>query len=282
MISDDLIHSVKLKQASMNNKSNNGNPDYSISSTSVAREKELYRRLRNADIESWYESIADYTYPTIFLPITIQQAKAFIQQYNTKYKYRTTESAEEGKHTEATLNELNTQICTAIKSLYSGSDEKEPISLFVKLSSRSPKDSKLRQQVALDILGQELKDLTEATENNIVASIMKANIQCLKLKSADEIMETLASSDRICEDDLPLALNYPSQWSQHIVIRKWIDIPIQFEFRGFVYNNQLTALCQYYNEAVFDQIIQNKQLIQDIILQLFEKIKNKLPFEPKE
>lgn len=29
--------------------------------------------------------------------------------------------------------------------------------------------------------------------------------------------------------------------SEHIVLRKWQDIPIAFEFRGFVFNNKLAG-----------------------------------------
>jgi hypothetical protein len=109
-----------------------------------------------------------------------------------------------------------------------------------------------------------------------------ASIQCLKLGSAAEVMDTFETSDRVCEDDLPLALNYESTWTQHIVLRKWVDILTQYEIRVFVFQNRVTAMCQYFNDCHYPDLVANKDYVQELVLALFQKMKDRIPFEPKE
>lgn len=86
------------------------------------------------------------------------------------------------------------------------------------------------------------------------------------------------SSERI-NSDLELALEYPDKWSQHFVVRfvdlvfddllrhrQFVSIPIEFEFRGFVVNNQLRAMCQYYHWLFFPTLVENKAKLNEIIL----------------
>lgn len=111
---------------------------------------------------------------------------------------------------------------------------------------------------------------------------MTTGIESLKMKSAEQILETFLTSERVCEDDLPLALQFPERWSQHIVIRRWVDVPIQYEFRAFVYNNKLTALSQYYNHAYFADIVENKSKILQLVQDLFHSVRDLLNIYPPE
>jgi len=42
----------------------------------VEREKELNRRLLEAELDSWYNAVKDHTYNTVFVPITVEEAQA--------------------------------------------------------------------------------------------------------------------------------------------------------------------------------------------------------------
>lgn len=66
------------------------------------------------------------------------------------------------------------------------------------------------------------------------------------------------------------------------MLREWVDIPIEFEFRGFVYDNKLTALCQYYDEVCYPELLEKKTAIEDAILSFFEQVKDRVPITPKE
>jgi len=84
-------------------------------------------------------------------------------------------------------------------------------------------------------------------------------------------------------DELPLALEHKHKiWKENIVLRRWYDIPIEYEFRGFVFDNKLTGLCQYYDEVVYPEVVKNKELIKDLVLNFFEESKSSVPITPKE
>ena len=54
----------------------------------------------------------------------------------------------------------------------------------------------------------------------VQVAITAATIECLKLGNAQEVMHCFLTSDRVCTDDLPLALSFPDAWTQHIVLRE--------------------------------------------------------------
>jgi len=113
--------------------------------------------------------------------------------------------------------------------------------------------------------------------------IFQAHISSLKLSNAHEVLETLLSSDRVMNDEIPLALEHSKRiWQENIVIRQWCPIPILYELRGFVYNNTLTGLCQYYDEVFYPELLEHKDLIQKIVLDFFDSVKNLIPINPKE
>ena len=95
-------------------------------------------------------------------------------------------------------------------------------------------------------------------------------------------MACFLTSDRVCTDDLPLALSFPDAWTQHIVLRKWISIPPQFELRAFVFDRKLTALSQYYDNAYFTELVEHKERMLEVVQQCFEAIKDKCPVTPAE
>lgn len=70
-------------------------------------------------------------------------------------------------------------------------------------------------------------------------------------------------------------------WKEHIVLRKWNAIPIQFELRGFIFDNKMTALCQYYDEVVYPELVENQEKISKLVLNFFDQVKDKVPIEPK-
>lgn len=63
-------------------------------------------------------------------------------------------------------------------------------------------------------------------------------------------------------EDVQIRLNYHDKlWELKLVIRQWVDFDIAYELRGFVCNNQFTALSQYYYDCYFDVVAQQKDLI---------------------
>lgn len=105
---------------------------------------------------------------------------------------------------------------------------------------------------------------------------MEAGTELLKFKNAEDILDNFCQSERIFQD-MRLAKEHLSRFEQHFVVRKWIDIDVDMEFRGFVSNGKLNALSQYNHLAFFPRLLEMKDSIAQRIVTFWEeKIKSKL------
>ena len=251
------LRNVKLKKTETKSSSPN-------TADILKNEQEQNKRLRDCDIEAWYEQLKNYTFKTVFVEFTVAEAEEIVKRYRKE------------KHDEEAILGLERKIDEALKS-FGGKG------VFVKLSSRSPKDSTMCQNRAFSMITERIKAHGSPVSPNFVSeTIMAATIESLELKTAQEIVLCLLTSERVVEDDIPLALSFPKQWSQHIVLREFVTMPISHEFRAFVFDRKLTALCQYYIGARFESIFREKQLIEDIVKKCFNEIKDICPLDPPE
>lgn len=125
--------------------------------------------------------------------------------------------------------------------------------VFVRLSSRSPKDVPLRDRALMARLIREYVDAHRpAGEGHgrpsdallfqaVVASCSRA---CL-VRTADEAVAMLVRSERVFQD-LTARLLHEEAFRMCVVVRAWADLEPEMEFRVFVYNARLTAITQYY------------------------------------
>ncbi|GFO13447.1 cell division cycle protein 123 homolog [Plakobranchus ocellatus] len=152
---------------------------------------------------------------------------------------------------------------------------------FVKLSSRSPKDAPRAQrfkEIYSELISKE--DLSNenqvSVENAQITCLLKAASQSLRMKSADDVIDMCVRSEYVYED-LLLELALPDRFRENWVIRQFVDIDVDMEFRGFVHQKRLTALSQY-NCLIFSQrLANNKDFYLQRITEFFEvKIKPKL------
>jgi hypothetical protein len=251
----------------------------------VLREKELNRRMLEADMDSWYEVLKDYTYDSSFILITVQEAEMLVKASDFFNKGLSLSECREKLQEEdqVRFTDLQSRIHEAIKTL-----TPEGGGVFVKMSSRSPKDSTFRKDAKFQILHSllEKKKAVEGdhlSKNSIIDCVFQSHISSFQLFNADEVLQTLLSSDRVIGDEIPLALEHKNRvWKEHIVLRKWQDIPIAYEFRGFVFNDKLSGLCQYYDEILYKEVVDNYEKIESLILNFFKKVKNLVPLTPKE
>lgn len=148
--------------------------------------------------------------------------------------------------------------------------------VFAKLSSRSPKDSTVCEARALARVQETLSSMRAAGSaldtNTIFAVTTSCGIQALRCETAFDVLETFLTSERVCEDDLPLALSFPSSWSQHIAVRAWVHVPVHCEVRGFVMNGQLTALSQYFAGVYFPQLVAAKDRVLKMVQRSFTQL----------
>jgi len=171
---------------------------------------------------------------------------------------------------------LASKIDAEIKKFQSGE-------AFVKLSSRSPKDATVKGDRTAIIIRDLKKQWKEKHQNESFSDqdkleiLNQAHINALRVTTGKETVALFCESDRIWED-LDLGLE-SGNFAQQVIIREWNPIPLKFEFRGFVCNRKLTALSQYYFILFFKDIKNNKEEIQNIVFQTFEKIKDILPID---
>lgn len=116
------------------------------------------------------------------------------------------------------------------------------------------------------------------TDNDKLIAINRAHIEALKLDSAEEIFNVFLSSERVYED-LELALDYPNEWRQHFVLREYVPVPIEYEFRSFVIKSEMKCMCQYYHYLYFPHIVAQKDMLEEKILSFFNEVKDLVPLE---
>ena len=103
----------------------------------------------------------------------------------------------------------------------------------------------------------------------------------MNLETEQDVLDAMLSSDRVCADDLPLALEHARHtWSQHIVLREWISIPAHGELRAFVVDGRLTAVAQYFSGVFFAELADAEARARPLIDAFFEKIREKVQLDP--
>eukprot|EP00823_Brevimastigomonas_motovehiculus_P005894 TRINITY_DN4572_c0_g1_i1.p1 TRINITY_DN4572_c0_g1~~TRINITY_DN4572_c0_g1_i1.p1 ORF type:complete len:385 (+),score=50.97 TRINITY_DN4572_c0_g1_i1:80-1234(+) len=230
---------------------------------------EVHRRVRAADLENWYESLKAFTYPTVFLPITIEEGCALMRAHESLKKYASKRDDNDVK----ALDSLRTRLEKELKPF--------PDGVFAKLSSRSPKDVAVKSSKTKEIFAHIRNESKQWDDNCALIALNQAHIESLKVKSATALLDLFIQSERIYED-LELAHERAKAWSQKIVIRKWVNVPIAHEIRAFVVNNRLTCMCQYYHYCYFPSLDKNKEKIQSLILDCFDTVSKLVPISPKE
>ncbi|WAQ94653.1 hypothetical protein MAR_007124 [Mya arenaria] len=143
---------------------------------------------------------------------------------------------------------------------------------FVKTSSRSAKDAPLVQNNFKQLYLSELDSYPESyrSENIKITCLLKAAFDALRVKTAGEVIDMFLRSERIYQDLLLAAVNQVSKYHEHFVIRKFVDIDVDMEFRGFVWKNELVALSQY-NYAIYsERLASNKAMYGDMKLWVIE------------
>jgi len=254
------------------------------------------------DVEAWYEILKEFTFPTSFLPLSIPEAKAI----RSLYKHRFLHGEKLNEKDSQCLENLKDKIDNTLKLQF----QNKPI--FLRLSTRSPKDSaldfddaqknskytkgisdvlkgqgitraKLLDRIkkipkkTLDI-DDYLSLLTPEESNAVLIYLMNATKEVLKITNASQALDLLTSSERVSVDIYQMLVykNVDEKESEEelcqIVFREWFDIDDLEEFRCFFYGKKLTAISQY-NFYVYDKnLTENKESIKEKIYNEFMKI----------
>ena len=248
--------------------------------------KNYQETVLECNIECWYDIIKECTFSTVFCPLTIDDAKLFISIYEKNFKDKDVSSLESIDWKKSLnsdelikMNDLVKRLEDKILEMGSSDD-----CVFVKTSSRSAKDSPLATDHFRKLYVKFLNELdisVREIENEQIICLLKAAFQCLKIKNAKTAIDMLIQSERIYQDML-LAIEMPStKFKENLVIRKFYDIDIDMEFRGFVFNGNLNALSQYNFLVYSERLNIHRELIADLILNYYRNVVSKKLAEAK-
>jgi len=138
----------------------------------------------------------------------------------------------------------------------------------VKLSSRSAKDALPNQVRTLYEKYAKEDKIQETDYNGRLIAIIKAAFDVLQVYDEKTALHMLLTSERIYSD-LELALQHPELFKQSVVIRQWVRIEVDMEWRGYVYDGKLNALSQYNYVPYFERLVKLQDTIKERISSFF-------------
>jgi len=153
--------------------------------------------------------------------------------------------------------------------------------VFIRMSSRSPKDAVIdNADLIFPYIEEEFRGLNDVCdeyecEKALCAALLKAQ----KIYSGEQAFNLLLFHSSRTRYDVSNALNYKDTWRNSIIVRKWMDIPIDMEFRGFVHQKELTALSQYSHDLYFPTLEDKMPSIVDRIEEFWDQIKDNIPID---
>lgn len=235
-----------------------------------------------AGVDNWYSNIQDKTFPSEFIPLTKAEAQFIIDYWNNI----TSKSNDPIEHIPPELEDLAQRINSIIQTSFSSYS-----SVFIKLSTRSPKDSKTifrKAEVAflsrLDQDGNVRGFERSSRDNNRLVAFSEEMAKANAITNGFEAVTILLDSWRVAED-LIYAFEHSNEKESDVkdfpisvVIRGWDHrITPKCEFRGFVWNYHLNAIGQYWHSLYYPDLQDLKEKIASDCLTFFEGIKDFLP-----
>eukprot|EP00026_Physarum_polycephalum_P011726 Phypoly_transcript_11967.p1 GENE.Phypoly_transcript_11967~~Phypoly_transcript_11967.p1 ORF type:complete len:362 (+),score=58.85 Phypoly_transcript_11967:36-1088(+) len=245
--------------------------DGTLSGTKEEREAKLAER-RLFEIDQYYHLIEPYTFKTVFIDISVEQGQAW-RDFNRGAKLDEAQTK--------ILEELKSNIDKPIKEFVAKGN-----AAFFRLSTRSPKDAvdkieKLKLLLCDQFRSSLEKYKQELDYNQKLVALRRAFFKAMSVKSVDEALQLVMYSSRAISDMKRALDNLDvSPWNMKAIVREFVDIPIEGEFRGFVHNKKLNALSQYYADCYFEDLPPRREAIGSAVQKFFySHIQSLLPFD---
>lgn len=197
---------------------------------------EYFEKVKPTYIENWPAGLVNHSVSTVHFPLTTEEVQALIA-----FNIMTLENGE------VPTNE-QTQVLKVLEGKISDQIRHFPRGAFVRLGSRSPKDS------------------------------FEAHQKKYCYHTGEDAVKALCDSERV-DDDLWLAKG--SNYTPHIAVREWIVIQPWQEFRCFVRGRKLVGISQYnyLHREVFPEVVENADRIEWTLQKKTEMIAPLLPVD---
>lgn len=189
---------------------------------------DYFARVSPTYIENWGDELFDLSIRQVGISLSSQEANILGRQIG---KYRTWFKVTEDSS--ASIDRILNEIKEAIGVF--------PEGVFIRLGSRSAKDSSFAQY------------------------------RGLRVTRAEDAIKMLTDSSKRIAFDLRMAIQ--NNYNPHIFVREWVDIPSWAEFRCFMKNRQLIGISQYdcKNLGYCPEIVANAGKIKTSIYQFFKR-----------
>eukprot|EP01087_Luapelamoeba_hula_P019076 TRINITY_DN6271_c0_g1_i1.p1 TRINITY_DN6271_c0_g1~~TRINITY_DN6271_c0_g1_i1.p1 ORF type:complete len:1416 (-),score=246.75 TRINITY_DN6271_c0_g1_i1:142-4389(-) len=252
--------------------------------------KELEALFAQTSASRWYPLIKSHTFKTVEFPLTPRQARALLTvNRHTRGELR---DGEELAFAQQELTQVLDLLNEAIRNEFTG----EHISLFVKLTDRSPKDAtnldekqrrlyhtRLQQHYTTPTSSQcQDSSTTPPTpqehymySNSCLQAYVWAKCHALRIESAQEAIDLLIHSERVAAELEMKLETSTSQPECGLLLREFCtNFDPAMEFRAFVHNDALVAMSQMASMDVilhYPQVVARRQELSDKALQFFDR-----------
>ncbi|XP_060075112.1 cell division cycle protein 123 homolog [Ylistrum balloti] len=268
----DQLKRVKLKKSAEPMK-DFSNPK-TMGFTSAQEIHDYEDKVLDVNTERWIQLLNDVTFPTVTCSFTLDDAKLFIDCYKRIFDNKDAETSMATDWRSALLSAEEEHLADLTKRLDSAMSvfTKEDGCAFVKLSSRSAKDAPMLQS-RLKAMYKEIlhkfQENEQKQENTKIICLLQAAFDAMRVTCATDVIDMFVRSERVYQDLLLAAVNRPEVYDENFVIRKFVPIDVDMEFRGFVYRGQLNALSQYNYMIYSERLVAKKDAIAKRIREFF-------------
>lgn len=280
-------------------------------------EAERWQYFFDSGVSSWFEDIKEVTFTSTFCTLTPIEAQVIVDHWEARRSRlaATHDSNDDNDDDDDSSRQLQLdlqdlvqeatfKLSNLMKRLNVAVDAETKLSsvnkAFVKLSTRSPKDSKKaleRAKVEYQRRVDELGGASSVDDNDRWRILCEETTRSSAVSNGAQALELLLDSDRVYED-LEYALRGPPEswiqeqgtssttesssssssssstlgkektlaWNMSLVARAWDPrLRPESEFRGICWNNELTCLCQYFHPLLFPELASlREQILSDI------------------
>ena len=221
----------------------------------------------SVDMDVWYPFLKSITFKTYFIPLKYREAEAIIN-YNL---YRN--KNQKDKFTKEDTKILR-NLQKKVDHYFETYDDLKNGAMF-RLSGRSGKDMDYYDNKKIFSLYQQNLEKVSKKLNKPKDDINTKYVSIttlmnrFKVNNGKDVLNVLLTSERLFLD-LKDWLNHGGR--EQMILRKWDDsLCSDKEFRAFIQNNELKAICQDERFALFQDLVDNKDLYEKLINDYFKK-----------
>ena len=213
-------------------------------------EEDYYRLLRETYFEDYYDLIKDFTFKSDIRILSLEEIRTVLQANK--------EFTETGSSDTVDLTSVENKIDESIAAIreVTGSECK----VFVRFSSRSPKDAIYLLEAFPTLIQEKLQELNSTDIYAKLHAFYMASTEILAISSGSEAVDLFRKSSRIVGDlEHCLEVSEP----MNLIVREFVQFPVKNELRGFVYQGSLTALTQYNRTCYFPDQLETKAEVEE-------------------